>query len=99
MRAVPVTPRQVMFTVCGQCPSLHAEGLTITAIVILAIVPARAAFFFKIYWFEYIFYLHFVTTTVILRNHNGPQKKNSFLEANNHSASREVSHHLMEHGG
>ena len=28
MRAVPVTPRQVMFTVCGQCPSLHAEGLT-----------------------------------------------------------------------
>ena len=27
MRAVPVTPRQVMFTVCGQCPSLHAEGL------------------------------------------------------------------------
>ena len=28
MRAVPVTPRQVMFTVCGQCLSLHAEGLT-----------------------------------------------------------------------
>ena len=28
MRAVPVTPRHVMFTVCGQCPSLHAEGLT-----------------------------------------------------------------------
>ena len=28
MRAVPVTPRQVMFTVCGQCPSLHAEGLS-----------------------------------------------------------------------
>ena len=27
MQAVPVTPRQVMFTVCGQCPSLHAEGL------------------------------------------------------------------------
>ena len=27
MRAVPVTPPQVMFTVCGQCPSLHAEGL------------------------------------------------------------------------
>jgi hypothetical protein len=27
MRAVPVTPRQVMFTVCGQCLSLHAEGL------------------------------------------------------------------------
>ena len=27
MRAVPVTLRQVMFTVCGQCPSLHAEGL------------------------------------------------------------------------
>ena len=27
MRAVPITPRQVMFTVCGQCPSLHAEGL------------------------------------------------------------------------
>ena len=26
MRAVPVTPRQVMFTVCGQCPSVHAEG-------------------------------------------------------------------------
>ena len=26
MRAVPVTPRQVI-TVCGQCPSLHAEGL------------------------------------------------------------------------
>jgi len=24
---VPVTPRQVLFTVCGQCPSLHAEGL------------------------------------------------------------------------
>ena len=29
MRAVPVTPRQVMFTVCGRCPSLHAEGLTV----------------------------------------------------------------------
>ena len=29
MRAVPVTPRQVMFTVCGQCPSLHAEGLMV----------------------------------------------------------------------
>ena len=29
MRAVPVTPRQVMFTVCGQCPSLHAEGLIV----------------------------------------------------------------------
>ena len=29
MRAAPVTPRQVMFTVCGQCPSLHAEGLII----------------------------------------------------------------------
>ena len=27
MRAVPITPRQVMFTVHGQCPSLHAEGL------------------------------------------------------------------------
>ena len=27
MRAVPVTPQQVMFTVCGQCPSLHTEGL------------------------------------------------------------------------
>ena len=27
MRAVPVTSRQVMFIVCGQCPSLHAEGL------------------------------------------------------------------------
>ena len=27
MRAVPVTPQQAMFTVCGQCPSLHAEGL------------------------------------------------------------------------
>ena len=27
MRAVPVTPRHVMFTVWGQCPSLHAEGL------------------------------------------------------------------------
>jgi len=27
MRAVPVTLRQVMFTVCGRCPSLHAEGL------------------------------------------------------------------------
>ena len=27
MRAVPATPRQVMFTVCGQCPSLHTEGL------------------------------------------------------------------------
>ena len=23
MRTVPVTPRQVTFTVCGQCPSLH----------------------------------------------------------------------------
>ena len=30
MRAVPVTPRQVMFTVCGHCPSLHAEGLNHT---------------------------------------------------------------------
>ena len=29
MRAVPVTPRQVMFTVCRQCPSLHAEGLRV----------------------------------------------------------------------
>ena len=29
MRAVPVTPRQVMFTVCGRCPSLHAEGLSV----------------------------------------------------------------------
>jgi len=28
MWAVSVTPRQVMFTVCGQCPSLHAEGLS-----------------------------------------------------------------------
>ena len=28
MQAVPVTPRQVMFTVHGQCPSLHAEGLS-----------------------------------------------------------------------
>jgi len=27
MRAVSVTPRHVMFTVCGRCPSLHAEGL------------------------------------------------------------------------
>jgi hypothetical protein len=26
MWAVPVTPRQVIFTVCGQCPSLFAEG-------------------------------------------------------------------------
>ena len=33
MRAVPVTPRQVMFTVCGQCPSLHAEGLITASIV------------------------------------------------------------------
>ena len=31
MRAVPVTPRQVMFTVYGQCPSLHAEGLRLYA--------------------------------------------------------------------
>ena len=30
MRAVPITPRQVMFTVCGQCPSLHAEGLILS---------------------------------------------------------------------
>ena len=29
MRAVPVTPRQVMFTVCRQCPLLHAEGLMV----------------------------------------------------------------------
>jgi hypothetical protein len=27
MRAVPVTPRHVLFTVCVRCPSLHAEGL------------------------------------------------------------------------
>jgi len=27
MQAVPVTPRQVIFTVRRQCPSLHAEGL------------------------------------------------------------------------
>jgi hypothetical protein len=69
---------------------------TIIAIVILAIVPARTAFLVTIYWFEYRFYLHFVSTAVILRNHHGLYKKNSFSEANNHSSSREVSHHLME---
>jgi len=37
MRAVPVTPRQVMFTVCGQCPSLHAEGLKIKFTLVLAL--------------------------------------------------------------
>jgi len=69
------------------------------AIVILVIVPARAAFFLTIYWLQYRFYLQFVSTTVILRNHHGLYKKNSFAEANNHSASREFSHHLMELDG
>jgi hypothetical protein len=37
MRAVPVTPQQVMFTVCGQCPSLHAEGLKVCVLLCLVL--------------------------------------------------------------
>jgi len=41
MRAVPVTPRQVMFTVCGQCPSLHAEGLKTLSILMIFMFSPR----------------------------------------------------------
>ena len=37
--------------------------------------------------------------TVILRNHHGLYKKKNFSEANNHSASREISRHPMELDG
>ena len=40
MRALPVTPRQVMFTVCGRCPSLHAEGLTA-----IGLLPGGSGYF------------------------------------------------------
>jgi len=46
MRAVPVTPRQVMFTVCGQCPSLHAEGLML--IVTAELQTAKSAYLQRI---------------------------------------------------
>ena len=48
MRAVPITPRQVMFTVCGQCPSLHAEELNMCSVPGL---PAQIAIYS-------LFYLH-----------------------------------------
>jgi len=54
MRAVPVTPRQVMFTVCGQCPSLHAEGLnlhvhvTVSDIVMTLILSLTGTWYVKL---------------------------------------------------